>query len=404
MNQRNHELLSFLFNSHCVAEKNALLPSEYNFHEHGKFIRGYIPKNQISMFTAEEGVSDILKDCLLDVDFDILLNVEENMCEIEKTNEIFYDSIQKPAAWQLDKLDGKDDDQYIYRNGSNQIDLFILDTGVNWKHKEFKDGQVIDLDPNFNINNLSNAHGTGTSSQAAGINYGSSKGTIIYNYPVCRFGGSCGGADIEAGLHIALEHLKESKRRAVINLSLGSYAGPDISKNSIGQYFNALFKDIVEAGGILVVSAGNSNQDACNWMYSFSPYVISVGSIDKNYNRSSFSNFGECVDIYAFGDAVPIAYAIKDINLVSYKSGTSFSSPLVAGLVVNILESNPALSKDEILNILYKKENSLLVPKYECSKENKKCCRTSVKNSRMDLYCRKYEIKDCPKSCAILDC
>jgi len=404
LQNRNHELFSLLFNSHCIAEKQHILPPQYNFYEHGKFVRGYIPQSELHVFSAEQGVSDILRDCLLDVDFDFLLSIEEDICSVEKTNEIFYDGILKPGAWQLDKLDGREDGQYSFHKAKNEVDLYILDTGVNWKHKEFSEGQVIDMDPAYGIKNLSHPHGTGTASQSAGLNYGSSKGTKIYNYPVCRYGGSCGGGDIEAGLHAALERIKATKRRGVINMSLGSNAGADVSKNSIGQYFNALFKDITEAGGIVVVSAGNSNQDACSWLYSFSPYVISVGSIDKNYNKSGFSNFGDCVDIYAFGDAVPIAYSTIDNSNVGYKSGTSFSSPLVAGLVVNIIEENPSVSKDDILKILWRKVNSFLVPKYECAKEKIKCCQSSVKNSRLDLYCRNYDAKDCPKSCVILNC
>jgi subtilisin family serine protease len=136
-------------------------------------------------------------------------------------------------------------------------------------------------------------------------------------------------------------------------------------------------------------------------MYSFSPWVISVGSITKAYNKSSFSNFGSCVDIWSFGDSVPTAYSIKDNTTVQYKSGTSFSSPLVAGMVVNLLRQNNTLNKDQILSILFNKVNSFVVPLYECGKEFMKCCQGYVKGARLDKYCRSLSLSSCERSCKI---
>lgn len=110
----------------------------------------------------------------------------------------------KPNVWNLDMLNNKTDNLYSFSNKKNDnISIWNLDTGINDQYVEFYPGQVINVDPTFTRINLSHPHGTGTSICSGGKNYGSSKNFTIYNYPVCRFGGSCGSFDINNGLNIA---------------------------------------------------------------------------------------------------------------------------------------------------------------------------------------------------------
>jgi len=73
--------------------------------------------------------------------------------------------------------------------------------------------------------------------------------------------------------------MKTTGRRSVINMSIGSSGANKYL--SVQSYYNSLFNDIHNAGGIIVVSAGNSNADACDWWFSYSDKVISVGAHDK---------------------------------------------------------------------------------------------------------------------------
>jgi len=86
--------------------------------------------------------------------------------------------------------------------------------------------------------------------------------------------------------------------------------------------------------------------------FSFSNNVISVGSHDSTKTRSSFSNYGNCVDIYSPGSSIPTAYSVIDPTYVTYVSGTSFSSPIIAGIVANYLYHNNNLTKSQIISLL----------------------------------------------------
>merc|ERR1719382_1985644 len=76
---------------------------------------------------------------------------------------------------------------------------------------------------------------------------------------------------------------------------------------------------VVNSGVTVTVSAGNNRYDACQKTFAFIPSAIVVGSSDSNDSRSSFSNFGSCVDIFAPGNRIPSADYRSDDG-VSVKS------------------------------------------------------------------------------------
>jgi len=322
------------------------------FRQHGDIYRAYlyINENEDSTNCLENGpIIDYDNYCIEDISYDILLDLHDYSCNQQLTNNIYYGSIKKPNAWHLSNFQSSTTSyKYPYNNINNNqtVDLWILDSGINSNHIEFNIGQIIDEDISFNF---SMSHGTGTAAVASGINYGSSKNIIIHDYPVCRSSSGCAFSYIDLGLQKIIEHMKKTGKRSVINLSLGTSGANIYTSSSI--YFDNLFLDVINAG-IIIVSAGNDGVDACNYFFSFSNNVISVGSHDSTKSRSSFSNYGDCVDIYGPGSSIPTAYSMTDNKYVSYVSGTSFSSPIIAGIIANYLYQDNTLTKDQILNKL----------------------------------------------------
>lgn len=374
-----------------------LEPQEFNFF--GLIARRHFNQSHLIHFfkhlhqVHHENISHLLQ-CLESIEPELLFELE---CRNLSTNNMKLGEMILPNAFQLDLLDNNNSDYNYYYPEHNYSDLnvsiFILDTGIYWKHEEFEPGQVIDLDSNYGIQNISSPHGTGTACAASGKHYGASKNITLFNYPVCRYGGSCGSSDIENGFFVALNYLKQynSKsiwnRRIVINLSVGANYGNPI-QSSLGIYYDSIFKEINDYGGIIVVAAGNSNMDACGWLYGYSPNVISVGSINANFNKSVFSNYGDCVDIWSFGENVPLAYSFTNDSVIQYKSGTSFSSPLIAGVVANLLIEYPNYKRADVLYALYNMSlYNRIVPNYVCGRKSYHVCSGGFNNSRIHQFC-----------------
>lgn len=401
---QNQNKISLTFDFNCLPRSSVDLLTLYHFHEFDEIFRGYIELNLIASLFLQLRDFYIFNHCLLEIDFENFVQIQEIQCNFETTNEIYYNSVLKPSAWHLDLLNNLSDNSYNFPTSNPNVTVWVLDTGVFWKHKEFEYSEVVDVDPLYNLSKINHAHGTGVAAMMAGFNYGSSKKFKIYNYPVCRFGGSCGSSDIEKGFLEVLKFCKASyPKRTVINLSFGTSFGGDVLNSTLGRYYNGIFKEITQYGGIVVTSAGNGNQDACTWLYSYSPYVISVGSVDQSFKPAPSSNWGSCVDIYSFGASVPTAYSYVDPNVIQYKSGTSFASPLVAGVVANLLAENITLSRSDILGILYTRYKNITLAVFNCGDLREQCCQ-SIPHTRLDKYCRTFSVTECDRRCKIAKC
>jgi len=101
------------------------------------------------------------------------------------------------------------------------------------------------------------------------------------------------------------------------------------------------------------VASGNENQNACNASPARVGAAITVGSTTSTDARSSFSNWGSCVDIFAPGSSITSAWHTSN-TATNTINGTSMASPHVAGAAALYLQGNPGASpatvKSHIVN------------------------------------------------------
>jgi thermitase len=102
-----------------------------------------------------------------------------------------------------------------------------------------------------------------------------------------------------------------------------------------------------DAGGLVVVAAGNAGTDP-----GFTPTtsMIAVSATDTNDARASWSNQGAWVSLAAPGVSI---WTTQRGGSYGQWLGTSFSSPIVAGVAALMMASNPALSSSEVESMLF---------------------------------------------------
>lgn len=129
----------------------------------------------------------------------------------------------------------------------------------------------------------------------------------------------------------------------------------DENENGVNAERNAIVR-FVNAGGTFVAAAGNSandndDPDAKNFPASYNiPQVISVAATDNNDALAGFSSYGvSTVDVAAPGVQILMAQVGGGYD---YSSGTSFSSPIVAGAVALLKSIKPSASAVEIREAL----------------------------------------------------
>jgi len=114
---------------------------------------------------------------------------------------------------------------------------------------------------------------------------------------------------------------------------------------------NTAVRNTIAKGVTVVVAAGNDGANAANYSPASEPLAITVGAIDINDNRASFSNYGSVVDIFAPGVNVLSSW-IGSNSATRTISGTSMACPHVAGLAAYLIAleglSTPAAVQSRI--------------------------------------------------------
>lgn len=275
-----------------------------------------------------------------------LLN-DPNVAFIEEDGWSYPSVTQSGATWGIDRVDQASlplNGTYIYDTGAPSVRAYVIDTGILATHSQFG-GRVVGgataVSDGRGTSDC-NGHGTHVSGTIGGSTYGIAKSVTLV--PVRVFGCTGGAANstIIAGMDwVRTNHVKP----AVVNMSLGGPAASTIDTAA---------NNLINAGVTVVVAAGNDNMDACGFSPARVANAITVGSTTSTDARSSFSNFGTCLDLFAPGSSITSAWwtSTTATNVIS---GTSMASPHVAGAAALVLEGSPSASPATVRNTLVNK-------------------------------------------------
>lgn len=259
--------------------------------------------------------------------------------------------------------------------GSSTVVVAVVDEGIDLNHTDLADniwtnsneiaGNDIDDDGNGFVDDVNgwdfyhgdatvyhsksqDSHGTAVAGiiGAVGDN-GVGTAGVCWNVRIMPVKFIAYGSGTISDAILALNYAVTNGAR-VINCSWGGSA--------YSSSLKAAFQDVLNAGVLVVTSAGNSAKNTDNNSHYPSNYdldnIISVASTDKNDELSYFSNYGKItVDLAAPGSSI---YTTKPENTYSYFSGTSAATPFVTGAAAMALSVNSSLTyqelKDQILN------------------------------------------------------
>lgn len=224
------------------------------------------------------------------------------------------------------------------------VNVYVLDSGIKADHPEFEKRAFPGRDFTGEGSGDTNGHGTHVAGIVGSKTYGVAKDANLYEVKALDKSGRGSLSTILGAIEFAVNHRKQTRMPGVANLSLGAF------KNTV---MNRVIDAACDTGLVIVVAAGNLNVDACYTLPASSHKAITVGAIDDStLGIAEFSNWGRCVDIFTSGVAVS-SVSIRDVDVPVLLSGTSMSSPIVAGMVANMLSMkvSPFDVKEKLLEL-----------------------------------------------------
>lgn len=251
---------------------------------------------------------------------------------------------ENSESWGLARISHRNNGQttHEYVLDGTGVNAYIIDTGIYLEHNDFNGRAVWGKTFTGDNNDKDcNGHGTHVAGIVGSTTYGVAKNVQLIAVKVLNCAGSGTFSGIIEGVQWVAEQHKLRGKPSVANMSLGG---------SLNRLLDEAVEAMIKQGVSTSVSAGNSNMDACNHSVR-TDYAITTGSSTENDERSSFSNYGPCVDVFSPGSDIISTYIGAPDNTRSL-SGTSMASPHSCGLAARILSENPTLTPLEVKKIV----------------------------------------------------
>ena len=270
------------------------------------------------------------------------LSLDFRVAYVEEDGVMTADATQSNPPWGLDRIDQRSrplNATYIFNYTGAGVFAYVIDTGIRTTHTQFG-GRATNVFDAFGGNGQDcNGHGTHVSGTIGGSTYGVAKSVNLRGVRVLN----CSGSGSTSGVIAGVDFVRNNHSNpAVANMSLGG---------GISSSLDTAVNNLANSGVAIAVAAGNSNANACNSSPARAANAITVGSTTTTDARSSFSNFGTCLDLFAPGSGILSAYSTSDTATATL-SGTSMASPHVAGVAALYKQVNPSASTSTVRNAI----------------------------------------------------
>jgi subtilisin family serine protease len=270
------------------------------------------------------------------------LSLDFRVKYVEEDGVVTADTTQSNPPWGLDRIDQRNlplSATYTYNWTGSGVRAYVIDTGIRTTHTQFG-GRASNVFDAFGGSGADcNGHGTHVSGTIGGSTYGVAKSALLRGVRVLDCNGSGSNSGVIAGVDwVTNNHINP----AVANMSLGGGASSAL---------DTAVNNLANSGVPIAVAAGNSNADACNTSPARAANAITVGSTTTSDARSSFSNFGVCLDIFAPGSGILSSWFSSDTATATL-SGTSMASPHVAGVAALYKQFSPGASASTVRNAI----------------------------------------------------
>jgi serine protease len=262
---------------------------------------------------------------------------------VEEDGVVSLDATQSNPPWGLDRIDQRNrplNAIYTFNWTGSGVTAYVIDTGIRTAHTQFG-GRAANVFDAFGGNGQDcHGHGTHVAGTIGGSTFGVAKSVQLRGVRVLNCSGSGSNSGVIAGVDfVRLNHAAS----AVANMSLGGGASSAV---------DTAVNNLHNANVTIAVAAGNNNgANACNSSPARAANAITVGSTTQSDSRSSFSNIGTCLDLFAPGSGILSAWATSNTATATL-SGTSMASPHVAGVAALYKQANPSASSTTIRNAI----------------------------------------------------
>jgi subtilisin family serine protease len=270
------------------------------------------------------------------------LAANSKVAYVEQNQVISLAATQTNATWGLDRIDQRArplSTTYTYPVTASNVTAYIIDTGILYTHSQFGGRARAGYDAVGTGAVDCNGHGTHVAGTVGGSTYGVAKAVKLVGVRVL----SCSGSGTTAGVIAGVNWVTANAvKPAVANMSLGG---------GVSTSLDTAVANSIASGVSYAVAAGNSNTNASSSSPARVASAITVGSTTSTDARSSFSNYGSVLDIFAPGSSITSAW-YTGTSATNTISGTSMAAPHVAGAAALVLSRNTGFTPAQVASAL----------------------------------------------------